>query len=220
MRKTIHEFGTKVHKNHLMRKNKDDELPNWKYKWNHFNETRLGKLEHFVEVAIPWFVLILLFIILGEFSYELNFFNWSWLNSVGDFFAKYHTPIHLFDQIIIGFFVVDLYFNFFKKKTFWIFLKTSFIDIIAIAPLGLILRFARVGEAQTALHVGAEIEKGTVRIIRESEFVSKMFKMENLYKINRLPRLFRLHNVKDAFFDDENKKKSEIKEIFGKKRRL
>ena len=209
-------FRHKLTKLHRLRKKKE-RLPPWKRKWNNFNEKYFGWLEIFVEKMIPWLVLILLLVLIGEYSHYINIFHWNWLEQVSEFFHHYESKVNLLDQVIVSFFIVDLYFNFFKKKTISSFVKTSILDIIAVAPLGLFFRVAEVGEAQTFLHVGAEVEKGAAKVIKEAEIVPKIAKAEEFTKLARLkqttkttkvfsrlhkailriPRLFRLHRLTD-----------------------
>ena len=132
-----HKIRHHLHKFHKLRKQKEKNLPLWKEKWNHFNETKLGWLEKFVDKSIPFLVILLLFILLGEFSEELNLFGWQWVEHISKFVETQQHMIEIIDQVIVAFFAIDLYFNFFKKATFLSFLKTSFLDILAIAPLGL-----------------------------------------------------------------------------------
>lgn len=198
-----------------IRKRKE-KLPPWKAKWNHFNEHYFGWLEKLVERLIPWLVLMLLVIIIGEYSGDLNIFQWHWVDQVSEFFHHYETPIHIFDQVIIGFFVVDLYFNFFKKATVQSFVETSILDIIAVAPMGLIFDFAGVGvgEAQRAIHVTTELEKEAAVALKETKLAARLSRAEEAARIarlerttkmsgrlvrfmSRIPRFFRLHRLSD-----------------------
>jgi len=197
-----------VHKYHKIRKVKEENLQPWKKKWNEFNEVNLGWLEHLVDKAIPWLVLGLLVIIVGEFSGYLNFFNSTWIDNVSKFFENNQSHIQMIDHIIVSFFVADLYFNFFKKRSFWTFLKTSILDIIAIAPLGLIFRLtgfevspmvAREIEAAGAISK----ENVAARLLKAEELV----KIERLEKITKIPRFFRLHRITDFFKGKKKKKK-------------
>ena len=203
------------------RKLKEENLPPWKRKWHDFNETKLSWLERIVEKAIPWLVLLIGLILLGEFAREINVFGWPWLEVVGEFFEKHEKAVNLIDNIVVGFFIIDIYFNFFKKKTFWAFFKSSFIDLIAIAPLGLIFRLTRFGEAQSVLHVTAELEKEVSVVAKEGEAASKIVKAEELVKVaraekavrlgrlGRLLRLLRLHEFGRA--NAKSKKKIRLK---------
>lgn len=209
-----------------LRKQKDANLPKWKEQWNHFNETKFGWLEHFVESSIPWLVFILLLIIVGEFSDTLNIFGWEWIERITIFFEHNKTAVMIIDDIIIAFFVIDLYFNFFKKATVWSFLKSSFIDIVAIAPLGLIFRISEISEAQSIIHVGADIEREAAKTLAEGEALAKLVRTEELAKtirlsrgartiriIARLPRIFRLYRL----FDFLNRQKLKRRKRMHKK---
>ncbi|MEM4263687.1 MAG: hypothetical protein QW666_02205 [Candidatus Woesearchaeota archaeon] len=203
-----------IRKYHRIRKKKESGLPNWKERWHHFNEKYLGWLEHFVEFMIPWMVLALLFILIGEFSHELNFFHWHWLDAVSEFFEYYHSFFEAFDRVIISFFVIDLYFNFFKKKRIMTFIKTSILYIIAVAPMGALFDIGGgLAETQRTIHVTTELEKEAARLIRGEEAIAKITKAEEAAKIARLessgsriarvfarfPRFFRLNRLADFF---------------------
>lgn len=187
---------------------KKEQRPKWKKKWDDFNEKYFHWLESFVEAVIPWMVLALLFVLLGEYAHDLNVFHWAWMDAVTEFFHHHESAVHLFDQIIIGFFCIDLYFNFFKKATLESFVKTSILDIIAVAPLGSLLRVAEVGEAQLFVHVGGEVPKATK--LTRAEELARLARLEKSTvlgrtmartgrAISRIPRLFRLHRISDLW---------------------
>ena len=220
----IHRVRHHLHKFHRIRKQHEYPLPLWKHKWNLFNETKLQGLEKFVEWMLPWLVLLLFGIIIGEFAHTINYFHWAWLEEVALFFEEYNYPIDIIDNIITGFFVVDLYFNFFKKKTFWSFLKTSFIDILAVAPLGLIFRVGGISEAQSLIHVTSDAEKEAGQLFKEGEEITKLAKDvakgEEVAKISRitkmekvaaevekLPRALRLYKITEIDKQKKRKKK-------------
>ena len=190
-----------------MRKVKEENLPLWKENWNNFNETHLGWLEHFVEKAIPWLVIILAVMLVGEFSvileeynYYFNIFGVTSTEELALFTENNAALIELIDQIIVSFFAIDLYFNFFKKKTFKEFLKTSFIDILAIAPVGLILDLARISEAQTAVHVAGEVEKEAVKLEKEAVEIAKLERTARFIKtFEKMPKILRLSKLKQFF---------------------
>ncbi len=234
MKMVVHKIRHKLHKFHRMRKHKEEDLSPWKQKWHDFNEEKLGWLEKIVDKAIPWLVLLLLFLILGEFSHQLNFFHWHWMDAVAEFFHHHEHEVHLIDQIIIAFFVIDLYFNFFKKASVWSFLKTSVLDIIAVAPLGLVFKVGGLGEAQSILHVTEDIGKEASRALREGEAASKvvreageLVKMEKVgakgtklvRTITRGPRMLRLYRLGGLFGKEEPKKKSSKKKAVRKKKK-
>lgn len=207
-----HRIVHNVRNLHRIRKLKEKGLPSWKEKWGHFNEEYLGWLESFVEFMIPWLVLLLLFIILGQYSSDLNFFHWAWVENVSLFFEHYEPIVHRIDQVIVSFFVVDLYFNFFKKKTVMAFLRTSILDIIAVAPMGAIFDLAGIAETQKAIHLTTEMEKEAARLLRGEEAAAKLVRAEEAARIvrlerstrvvrvfERIPRFFRLNRLADFF---------------------
>ncbi len=211
-KKEHHGIRYRIKKYQQLRKEKEEHLPRWKEAFNRFNEHYMGWLERFVDGLIPWLVLLLLFIILGEFSHSLNVFHWGWLDAVAEFFEHNEPAVRAVDHVIIAFFVIDLYFNFFKKRTVWRFFKTSILDIIAVAPLGLILRIAEISEAQSILHVTTEIEKEASKIIRGEEAAARLLGAERFAELSRLsagariarvvsriPRFFRLNHLFDFF---------------------
>ncbi|MBW2986485.1 hypothetical protein KY333_03885 [Candidatus Woesearchaeota archaeon] len=196
----------KAVKKHKGIRKKKERLPKWKRLWNNFNEKYLHWLEHFVDAVIPWLVLILVVVLFGEYAHDLNFFNWHWMDAITEFFHHHEYAVILFDQILVGFFCVDLYFNFFKKATFESFVKTSILDIIAVAPLGALFRVAEVGEAQLFIHAGGEVPKAAK--ITKAEELAKLARLEKTSVLGRatarlgktlarIPRLFRLHRLSD-----------------------
>lgn len=155
-----------IKKYYGIRKAKDEKLPPWKSSVHDFNEKNLHWIEKFVEFCIPWLVLLLLLILLAEFAEEINIFSWQWLSSLAQLAQNYETYILLLDRIIVTFFVIDLYFSFFKKATLWTFIKHYFLDIIAIFPFGLFIgaEAAAVQETQRALHLVEETEKEAAKL--------------------------------------------------------
>ena len=221
-----------IRKYHRIRKAKEENLPPWKEKWHGFNRKYLHWLESLVDKLIPWLVFLLLLMILGEFSEYLNFFHWHWVDFVSEFFHEHEAIINIVDQVIITFFVIDLYFNFFRKATFVSFLKTSILDIIAVAPLGLIFRVSEISEAQSILHVTEDIEKEVSRVLKEGESASKLIKAEQeaarlarlqkLQKasrtVSRIPRFLRMYRLTDFFRHKKKDMASEASVKSGSKR--
>ncbi|MBW3002464.1 hypothetical protein KY338_04890 [Candidatus Woesearchaeota archaeon] len=194
-----------VKKLHRLRKKKE-KLPKWKAKWNHFNEKYLGWLENFVELLIPWLVLVLLLVLIGEYIHYINVFHWHWVDSISEFFHHHAGAVHTFDQFVVAFFCIDLYFNFFKKATFESFVKTSILDIIAVAPLGALFRVSEAGEAQLLVHVGGDTPKvaraANIGALAKAESATKttriLSRMPRFARlVSRIPRLFRLNRLSD-----------------------
>ncbi|MBW2980694.1 hypothetical protein KY360_04740 [Candidatus Woesearchaeota archaeon] len=193
-----------------------EKLPRWKKTVDDFNIDHFEKIERFVKKAIPWLVLLLLFIILGEFAGGINRqivaritgHESHFLEQVVEFMHHYHTWVIILDEIIIAFFVLDLYFNFFKSVTFGRFVKKYFLDIIAVTPVGLFFRGSEavalagdIGLGQEITHVATETERAIVegeriakegeKIVKEGERIAKVVEAEKAAKATRLSRTAR-----------------------------
>ncbi|MBW2983529.1 hypothetical protein KY361_00255 [Candidatus Woesearchaeota archaeon] len=200
----------------MKKKSKKEKLPRWKRRVNDYNLAHFEKIEKFVKKAIPWLVLLLLFIIIGEFSGGINSLiakmighETHFLVEVEEFMHHYHTHVLILDQIIITFFVIDLYFNFFKSATFGRFIKKYFLDIIAVTPVGLFFRGTEVaglageiGLGQEVTHVATETERALVegeriakeseKLVKEGERIARVAEAEKATKAARLSRSARV----------------------------
>ncbi len=170
-----------------MKKRGKEKLPRWKAKVNSFNRSRLEWLEKIVKKAIPWLVLLLLFIIIGEFAEGINSLiakmighETHFMELVAEFFHEYHVEVLFLDHLIIWFFVIDLYFNFFKTPTMGLFLKRYFLDLIAVTPVGLFFRGSEaaslageIGLGQEVTHVATEAERTIVEAERTAKAVTE-----------------------------------------------
>jgi hypothetical protein len=147
---------------------------------------------------IPLLVLLLLFIVLAELSEPINGLIEAWFHTsvhsfelLSTFAELHHHEILLIDKIIISFFVVELYFNFFKKASILSFFKCYFLDILAIIPLnwaaGLAAR--EIATAQSATHVAVD----TQRMASRSARLVKLAR--TIARIPRLIRLYRLYGI-------------------------
>ncbi|MBI5391608.1 hypothetical protein HZB00_01260 [Candidatus Woesearchaeota archaeon] len=144
----------------------------------------LHYLEVIVDKSIPYFLLLLIAIIVIEFFFK-------------DTAATYAQTIELVDGIILLAFVVDLLFKYRRAATFKEFLKKYWLEIIAIIPFYLVFRLfegaiiyvqtLREGsaEAQKLVHVGLELEKQGA-LIRAAEGETKL--AENIGRAERLDR--------------------------------
>jgi len=173
---------SKIHRERSL-KDVDEHLPKWKERILLWNEKHLGKIELIVERTIPFLVIILLFIIIAEFGdYVGHFFE-----KLFHFAEEHHTAILYIDYVIIGFFMIDLYFAFFKKSTLWRFIKAHFIDILAIIPVALFLRIyvtastliESVSAGQKITHVISDVPK----VIEATRDVEKLVKIERALKV-------------------------------------
>jgi hypothetical protein len=168
---------------HRLRKKKDEGLSSWKHSVNEFNEKHFHWLEKFVEHSIPWLVLLLLAVLFLESSDILNFFGWQWLYSLSDFAHAYAGWIVWIDNIIIAFFVIDLYFSFFKKAKLWTFFKHYFLDIIAVFPFGLFIRAETVAaqEVQGAIHIAGRAEQEFATIAKGDVVARELSRIERFW---------------------------------------
>tara|TARA_Y100000310_G_C20564078_1_gene754565 strand:+ start:381 stop:974 length:594 start_codon:yes stop_codon:yes gene_type:complete len=158
------------------------------------------KLEHLIDRIIPYAVLLLLVIIITTFFFKQTA-------------EHYHTQIEYLDYTIIAIFIIDLSFKFIRVRKIKPFVKTYWIDILAIFPFYLFLRaieeiilLSRLAEiteeGQSIFHAGKEaksltkIEKETSLLINEAEKASKIsrsrFATRFLRPIARVPRLMKI----------------------------
>tara|TARA_Y100000034_G_C6889409_1_gene408889 strand:+ start:879 stop:1436 length:558 start_codon:yes stop_codon:yes gene_type:complete len=178
------------------------KLPKWKKVKNEYNEKHHKKLIEFIEKTIPWLVLVLLFVLLGEFGHDINhyiesmgFHEWQWLNSFSDYLHHHHWMVVVFDYIIIAFFVGDLYFGFWKYATTPQFIRGKFIDILAILPVGLMTGTIKLTtQAQEVFHAAVDTEKIAVRSLEASK-VTKASKGVRLF--TRAPRMLRIFRLRE-----------------------
>ena len=85
------------------------------------------KLEIFVDKLIPYLLLLLVLVIIGEIFYN-------------EFMLKYNTIVQILDWFIIFVFVIDLIFKYNRTKDIPKFFRASWIEIIAVFPFFLIFR--------------------------------------------------------------------------------
>ncbi|MBL7148162.1 MAG: hypothetical protein ISS82_05030 [Nanoarchaeota archaeon] len=164
----------------------------------------LHKIELIIDKIIPYLVVLLLFIIIGDFFFK-------------EITYQYHTQIIIADYFIISIFVIDLIFKFYRVRKAKTFVKKYWLDIIAVFPFFLLFRVVEelmlifrisgeIAEAQKVLHTGVEIEKiakeqRIIKEIAELEKGSAIFKeigegtkftrTRMLTRIFRLPRLIK-----------------------------
>ena len=153
----------------------------------------MHKVEVWVDRSIPYLLVVLGAIILGEI-----------------FFHEQVAPYALYSDIADGFvifvFVLDLIFKWIRIRNFKRFLKESWLDIIAVFPFFLFFRlfegFAALivspeglVQGQKILHESLEVEKEVSRVVREAEKVGSISRSERFVRflrpITRLPRFLK-----------------------------
>ena len=131
----------------------------------------LHKIELRVDKSIPYLLVLLFFVIIGEifFAHEIE---------------PYRVFVSIIDGFIIFIFVIDLIFKYVRIRNFPKFFRSYWLEIIAVFPAFLVLRLAEefiiiaklgetfesVGEtAQSALHEVVGVEKEGKILMREAE---------------------------------------------------
>ena len=124
----------------------------------------LHKIELIVDKSIPYSLILLFFLIIGQifFGHEIE---------------PYHTFVSIIDGIIIFIFILDLIFKYARIKKFPKFFRKYWMEIIAVFPAFLVLRvieefitIANLGETvQASFHEVVGIEKEGKILMKEAE---------------------------------------------------
>jgi len=164
-----------------------------------------------VDKAIPYLVLVLLILIIGEFThYKLIEENENLVLGI--------------DYFIVLIFIIDLSFKYYRVKEYKTFIKKYWLDIIAVFPFFLLFRLveeiiiffrisSELAETQKILHTGVEISRISreiseeQRVLREIQEATRLERTARLARIirsvERLPRILRMFH----FFEKPYKKK-------------
>lgn len=155
-----------------------------KSKWFH-------KAEEIIDKLIPPALLVLAIVIVAEIFFQ----EWA---------HHHHTAIITADYIVITIFVVDLILKWIRIHKVNKFLKTCWLDILAVFPFATFFRAMEsifvfslgikelIGKGQSILHEGVEIEKEVARIMREVESTGKISRLRVLFRSARFTRLLRI----------------------------
>ncbi|MDP3919176.1 MAG: hypothetical protein Q8Q35_04730 [Nanoarchaeota archaeon] len=177
-----------------------------------------GKVYHFLEKSIDWLIFPTLIILLAIIIIELFFQHTA---------EQYHTILLYTDYSILALFSVDLFFKYRRAKNIKYFLKTSWLDIIAIFPFFLIFRaiepiiavteFSREAKnVQLIFHESLEVSKETSKIVKEVEAAGKISRARLLTSVfrslGRTPRF-----LKAVAFYEEPTGTHHLKKPPGKK---
>lgn len=176
-------------------------------------------IERIVDKLIPLLLIILLLIIVLEFAYHEKA-------------QKYYLHIEIIDYFIIFVFLIDLAFKYNRIKNMKIFLKESWIEIIAVFPFFLVFRLFEgllgllgisetTAQAQKIAHVGVEIEKEIGSRLKEgariAEETAKISRAERLSRFIRpIARSIRFFKLKDKHIRKEAKEELKEGEEFVK----
>lgn len=149
----------------------------------------LHKIEVIVDKIIPYLVLILLILIIGEFThYKLVEEN--------------ENIILIIDYVIVLFFIIDLSFKYYRVRNAKIFIKKYWIDIIAVFPFFLLFRLveevviffrisSELAESQKILHTGVEIGRISREISEEQRILREIQEATRLERISIIARIIR-----------------------------
>ncbi len=170
-------------------------------------------IEIIIDRLVPVAVLFLIPIIIIEFFFE-------------DIATKYHLILLILDYLIIAIFAIDLIFKYLRIRNFKNFIKTCWLDIIAIFPFFLIFRVLEpiliyaelpkeIRSFQLVFHEGLEFSKEATKLTKEVETAGKVSRVKTVLKlfenIERTPKL-----VKALPFYEQPVGKHHLHEIQGK----
>jgi len=127
----------------------------------------LWGVEHFIDIAIPFMLVLLGFLIILEFT---------------PYVENYHGFVMWLDYFIIAFFIADLSFKWYRVHDALKFIKLYWIDLLAIFPFYTLFRVSRF--ASEAIFAGEEAQKilhesvlfRETKVLREAELGSKIIK--------------------------------------------
>ena len=156
---------------------------------------KLHKLEYIIDKLIPWMIILLLAILLGEFFFE-------------EFIEHHHLHPWIVggDILVIIVFIVDLVFKYIRVRNIKTFVKKFWLEILAVFPFILFFRFFEgiftffiaeqtLKHSQSILHESVEIEKSASKFIREAEKVHKISRTRAITRfirpLARLPRFLK-----------------------------
>jgi hypothetical protein len=132
----------------------------------------LAKLEHYIDLVIPYILVVLLAVIIIELSYPQSTEEYPILNYI--------------DWGIIFVFVIDLMFKFHHSATIPYFFKHYWLDIIAVFPFFLFFRlFEVVGATSDLIKEGQSIVHVTSNVEKEVSVVSKVTRAEQFARFLR-----------------------------------
>ncbi len=140
--------------------------------------------EAIVDRIIPYILILLLLIILGEIFYPAKF-------------ERYDFLINIFDLFIVFVFALDLSFKYRRMKMLHQhgFIRKYWIDIMAVFPFYLVFRIVEEGAIITRFTESEKMEllvRDAIKLEREgTELISKIEKSGNISRTGLINRLFK-----------------------------
>lgn len=150
----------------------------------------LHKIEVIVDESIPYLIVLLIFIIGGEFFFPEEL-------------KPYGAAVSVIDGFIVFVFILDLYFKYIRLNDAKIFFRKYWLEIISLLPVFLVFRLferliplANAGErVQSSIHNALEMEREGKLIVREVERAGQISRVRVLTRLvrplARIPRLIR-----------------------------
>lgn len=143
----------------------------------------LDKLEVVVNKIIPYLIIILLIILVLDFT--------------TDYIKKYHLLVAAFDVFVVSAFVIDLIFKYNHLKNKKKFVRLYWLDILAVFPIYLLFRAyatlakifleRQITQLQQVTHVAVTIEREAAVLEKEA----MLAKEAKLAKFNIFGRILR-----------------------------
>jgi hypothetical protein len=131
-------------------------------------EKTLSKVKHFIDRILPYALVVLLILILLEIFFK-------------ELIQPYETIINIIDHTIVAMIAADLYFKWRRSHGVKNFLKSSWLDIIAVFPFFIVIRvleeaiiLARITDTMETFDNFLEIERDSIRLAREVEKEAKV----------------------------------------------
>lgn len=140
--------------------------------------------EVFVDKAIPYILILLLFVIFLEIFYPEKF-------------EQYYTLINIFDLFIVFVFTLDLAFKYRRMEILHKhgFINRYWLDIIAVIPFYLVFRIFEEGAIIARFTEGEKMElffRDAIKLEREgAELISKIERSGNISRTRLISRFFR-----------------------------
>jgi hypothetical protein len=134
----------------------------------------LEAVEHFIDLSIPFMLVLLGTLIVLEFT---------------DVFESYHSFLVWLDYFIVAFFIIDLSFKWYQVRDSLKFIKLYWIDLLAIFPFYTVYRlYSSVAEVvlvteQTQKFAHEAVLLKETKVIQEAEKTAKIIKEGRFIRI-------------------------------------
>lgn len=152
------------------------------------DSSMLCKIEHAIDTSVPYLLVALLIITSIDLFYA-------------EMAEQYAFQIELIDEIIISMFIIDLAFKYRRAKSVPEFVKSNWIDIIAVIPFYMMFRLVDefiltselVKESQQTIHIVEGVEKEAASAARDAKEVKTVARSEKMLRevriLSRTPKL-------------------------------